>query len=106
LIQAAKIGAKGTGLEIDPTRAFIARFRLFKDKLEKKVLIKRKNFFNEDLSQASVIVVYLVPKTLEKLLPKFKKELKKGTKIVSFRYKINLPITNEDKGNKLYLYTI
>lgn len=106
LIQAAKIGAKGVGIEIDISRAFIAKCRLLKNKLQNKVQIKRKNFFEEDLSQASVIIVYLVPKTLEKLLPKFRKELKKGTKIVSFRYKINLPIKKEDKKNKLYLYTI
>ena len=31
-------------------------------------------------------LLYLVPKTLEKLIPKFRKELKKGTKIVSYRY--------------------
>ena len=106
LIQAAKTGAKGVGIEIDVSRAFIAKCRLLKNKLQNRVQIKRKNFFEEDLSQASVIIVYLVPKTLEKLLPKFRKELKKGTKIVSFRYKINLPIKKEDKKNKLYLYTI
>ena len=106
MIQAAKIGARGVGIEIDPTRAFIARFRLFKNRLENKVVIKRKNFFNEDLSQASVIIVYLVPKTLEKLLPKFKKELKKGTRIVSFKYSMSLPVKGEDRENMLYLYTI
>lgn len=106
LIQAAKIGAKGVGIEIDPTRVFVARFRLFKNKLENKIQIKRKNFFEEDLSQASVIIVYLVPKTLEKLIPKFKKELKKGTRIVSFVYEINLPLKEIDKKNKVRLYVI
>ncbi len=51
--------------------------------------------------------MYLVPATLKKLLPKFKKELKKGTRIVSFRYKIDdLSLKKEDKQNKLFLYTI
>ena len=105
LLQAAKIGAKGVGVEIDPARYLVAKLRMSKNGYEDKVKIKRKNFFNENISNASVIVVYLVPKTLEKLIPKFKKELKKGTKIVSFRYKTNLKLIEEDSKNKLYLYT-
>jgi predicted RNA methylase len=106
LIQSGKIGAKGVGIEIDPLRAWVANFRISKHKLKEKIVIKRNNFFKEDISKASVIIVYLVPATLEKLIPKFRKELKKGTKIISFRYKMNLPLKNEDKENKLYLYTI
>lgn len=106
LIQAANFGAKGIGIEIDLLRVIIARLRLRKNGLSQKVVIKRKNFFNEDISRATVVIVYLVPQTLNKLLPKFKKELKKGTKIISFRYGINLPLKKEDKENRLYLYTI
>jgi len=104
LIQSAKLGATGVGIEIDPTRVAAAKFRLWKNSVNKKVVIKRKNFFDEDLSSATVIIVYLVPVTLNKLLPKFKKELKKGTKIVSYRYKMELPIKMQDKKNNLYLY--
>lgn len=106
LLLCGKIGAKGVGVEIDPLRYFAAKIRIKINGLSKKISIKRKNFFNEDISKASVIIVYLVPKTLEKLMPKFKKELKKGTRIVSFRYEMSLPTRNEDKKNKLFLYTI
>ena len=41
-----------------------------------------------------------------KLLPKFKKELKKGTKIISCKYEIDLPILKEDKKNKIRVYVI
>lgn len=105
LLQAAKLGANGVGIEIDPSRVLVANLRVIKNNFQDKITIKKKNFFKEDLSKASVIIVYLVPKTLEKLLPKFKKELKKGTRIVSFRYKINLPVKSVDNKNKLYLYT-
>jgi hypothetical protein len=53
-----------------------------------------------------VIPVYLVPKTLEKLLPKFKKELKDGTRIVSYRYEMNLKLKEYDKTNQIRLYII
>lgn len=106
LLQAAKLGARGVGIEIDPSRAFIASLRMEKNNFQNKIAIKKKNFFQEDLSKATVVIVYLVPKTLEKLLPKFKKELKKGTRIVSFRYQMNLPLKNKDSKNKIYLYVI
>lgn len=108
LVTAAKEhGAKGIGIEIDPLRVFIARFRVWKNGLQKKITIKKKNLFDEDISKASVVIVYLVPKTLERLRKeKFMKQLKKGTRIVSFRYKINLPEKSYDKKYNLYLYEI
>jgi len=47
-----------------------------------------------------------VPKTLDRLLPKFKKELKKGTRIVSYKYEMNLPLKKYDKENQIRLYII
>ena len=106
LIQAAKLGARGVGIEIDPLRVLTARLRIFKNGLRNLLQIKRSNFFNEDISQASVVIVYLVPVALNRLLPKFKKELKKGTRIVSFVYEMKLPLKAEDKKNRIRLYTI
>lgn len=106
LIACGKLGAAGVGVEIEPSRAIIAKIRVFINKLQQKIVIKRKSFYDEDISKATVVIVYLVPKTLEKLIPKFKQELKKGTKIVSYRYKMNLSLKEEDKKNKLYLYII
>lgn len=105
LITAAKeFGAKGVGIEIDPLRALLAKLLVRLNGVSNKVRIIRGNFFNQDLSEASIVFVYLVPKTLGNLKPKFLKELKPGTKIMSFRYQINLPLIKEDKKNKIYLY--
>ncbi|MCL6096799.1 MAG: 50S ribosomal protein L11 methyltransferase [Patescibacteria group bacterium] len=106
LIAAKEFGAKGFGVEIDPLRFFFSKFIFKINGLSNKVTIKRGNLFKQDISKASVVFVYLVPKTLDKLLPKFKKELKKGTRIVSFRYEINLPLKLYDKENKIWLYII
>src|SRR3972149_9563249 len=57
LIQSAKLGAKGVGIEIDPLRAFVAKLRVYKNEVGKKINIKRNNFFKEDISKASVVVV-------------------------------------------------
>ena len=66
----------------------------------------RGDIFKEDLSSATVVYVYLVPKTLDRLIPKFKKELKKGTKIISYKYEMNLTLKKIDKENELRLYII
>lgn len=106
IVSALEFGAKGVGIEIDPLRYWLAKIRAKMNGVSDKILFKRKNFFNEDLSKATVIFVYLVPKALNKLLPKFKKELKKGTRIVSYRYEIPLPLKQYDKKNNLRLYKI
>lgn len=106
LTAAREFGAKGIGIEIDLLRYFIAALTIRIIRAQNKVRIKRKNFFDEDISLATVLFVYLVPKTLNRLKPKFLKELKKGTRIVSYRYKMDLPFVKEDSKNRLYLYKI
>lgn len=107
IITAAKeFGSRAIGIEIEPSRFLISKIRIIFNRLSSKVTVKRENFFKTDLSSATVVVVYLIPKTLEKLVPKFKKELKKGTRVVSLKYEINLSVEKKDKQNKLFLYKI
>jgi tRNA A58 N-methylase Trm61 len=106
MIAAKEFGANGIGVEIDPFRYWVSKILLKKNSVTDRVKILRKNFFTQSIKDADVIFVYLIPKTLEKLLPKFKKELKKGTRIVSFVYEINLPLKEYDKENKIRLYVI
>lgn len=104
LVATKEFRAKGVGIDIDPFRFIIASVRA---KLSGKDLrIIRGSFFDQDISKATVIFVYLIPKTLNRLLPKMKKELKKGTKIISYRYEINLPLKKFDKNHNLRLYSL
>jgi SAM-dependent methyltransferase len=105
-IAAREFGANGVGIEIDPLRYLFSKIRFKVSKLGKKVKIIKDNFNNVDISKASVIFVYLVPRALERLRPKLLKELKKGTLLASYRYKINLPLASYDKKNNVYLYEI
>jgi len=107
LITVAKeFGAKGVGIEIDPLRFLVSSILLHSNRLSQRVQIKKKNFYDVNISKASVVFVYLVPRVLEKLKPKFLKELKPGTLIISYRYKMNLPLSSCDKKNDIYLYRI
>jgi len=107
LITAGKeFGASGVGIEIDPLRVWIARVRVWFNNLLNKVEIRQEDFFKTDLSKATVVVIYLVPKALEKLIPKFKNELENGTRIVSHKYKLQLKIHKLQPKNNLFLYKI
>jgi ribosomal protein L11 methylase PrmA len=103
---AKKYRASAVGIEIDPARYFYAKIRVTLNKLNSRIRLKRKNFFKVNISDASIIVVYLVPKTLNKLKIKFLKELKPNTRIVSYKYEMDLKKIKEDKKNKLFLYKI
>lgn len=77
------------------------------------VQILQKDFFTEDLSRATHIFLYLYPNVMDDLLPKFDKELKKGTRVVSatFTFTQKQPIAEIDLqrskyklARKLYVY--
>lgn len=108
LITAAKeFGASGVGIEIDPLRASIAKTRVKAFGLSGRIRIIRKNFFAVPIDDATVVFVYLVPKALLRLEPKFLKELRPGTRIVSYRYEIPyLELLEKDDLHQLYLYKI
>lgn len=105
-VAAGEFKAKGVGIEIDPLRYLFSKVRLRINGLNKDVKIIKKNFNDVNISNATIIFIYLVPTALEKLRKKFLKELKPGTLLVSFRYKINLPLVSQDETNKIYLYRI
>lgn len=100
IITAAKyFGVKAVGIEIDPLRYFISIVRVLTGNLRDQVNIQKKNFFDVDITPATIVFMYLVPRALVRLLPKLKKELKKGTKIISYRYQI--PLSDSEKKIKL-----
>jgi 16S rRNA A1518/A1519 N6-dimethyltransferase RsmA/KsgA/DIM1 with predicted DNA glycosylase/AP lyase activity len=103
---AKKYGAKAVGIEIDIARYLFAKARVKFNRLSKQVRVVRDNFFRQPISSATVVVVYLVPKALQALRVKFLKELKPGTRVVSYRYKMNLPLIATDKKNDLMVYKI
>ncbi len=105
-VAAREFDAKGVGIEIEPFRFFLSKISLGTSGLNREIKLIRGNMFYEDLREADVVYVYLVTKTLKRLLPKFKKELRKGTRIVSYKYEMDLPLKKEDKKNELRLYVI
>lgn len=73
----------------------------------------RANFFNVPMGEATHVFLYLFPGLMNALLPKFEKELKPGTRVVScdFKFKDKQPIQIIDLrrkkynlGRKIYIY--
>lgn len=104
VVASSEFGAHTTGIEIDPLRFYITKIRILFSGL--KIRLYRKNFFEVPLSDATIIYAYLVPKALNKLIPKLKREVKPGTRFVSYKYQMKLPLIKKDIKNNLYLYKI
>ena len=75
-------GARGVGIDIDPVRIKEANENLKQSGVGDKVRFIQGDLFEQDLSKATVITLYLLPALNLKLRPKLLK-LKPGTRIVS-----------------------
>lgn len=106
IVAAKEFGATGVGIEIDPLRVWVSRLKILFNGLSDKLEIRRKSFWDQDISEATVIFMYLIPKTLIRLRPKLLKELKPGTRVVTFVYQIDLPLIAHDEKNEIYCYEI
>jgi hypothetical protein len=83
---AAEFGARGVGVEIDGDLVEIARENARRAGVADRVTILERDLFLTDLSEASVVTLYLLPIINYRLQPKFLAELKPGTRIVSHAY--------------------
>ncbi len=111
LITATKeFGAKGIGVEIDPLRFVMAKYNIWKQKAP-HLTLKKENFFKVPLSDATVIIMYLIPNALKRLTPKFLQEVKPGTRFISYRYEMpvklfkgRLHLVKHDIKHEIYIY--
>jgi SAM-dependent methyltransferase len=83
---AQKYGARGVGYDIDPERIKEANANARAAGVTERVRFIQGDLFQADLSEASVVTLYLLPEINLKLRPKLLKELKPGTRIVSHNY--------------------
>jgi SAM-dependent methyltransferase len=82
VVTAAKLGARGIGIDIDPKRVAEANENVKKNNVGDRVKILNQDLFATDLSEATVVTLYLLPNLNLKLRPTLWK-LKPGTRIVS-----------------------
>lgn len=86
VIAAAKRGATGHGIDLDPQRVAEARNNAVKSEVDDHIMFMESDLFETDFSKASVITMYLLPTINEKLRPELLDKLDPGTRIVSHSF--------------------
>jgi SAM-dependent methyltransferase len=85
---ARDFGARGVGIELDPDLVAESVRNARRAGVDGRTRFLKENIFDADLSEASVVVVYLSPELNLRLRPKLLAELKPGSRIVSHDFPI------------------
>jgi SAM-dependent methyltransferase len=102
-------GARAVGIEIRPELVKEARANAEKAGVADLVEFREGDMFEADLSEATVVTLYLLPSVNLKLRSKLFRELEPGTRIVSHDFDMDEwqpDTTIEVDGNRLFLWTI
>lgn len=87
VITAAKVfGARGVGVDIDPVRIRESDENARKIGVTDRVKFIERDLFKTDISEATVVFLYLLTELNIQLRPKLFKDLKPGTRIVSHEF--------------------
>lgn len=109
-ITAARVyGVRATGIDIDPERIAEANANVRAARVGNLVTIKRADLFTSNISDASVVTLYLLGSLNEKLRPKLLAELRPGTRIVSHAFPMGdwkPQATHQVDGNVIYMWTV
>lgn len=106
---AQKYGARGVGIELDRELVAMAIDNAKKAGVAGRVTFRQGDLFQTDLSEATVVTLYLSPSVNLRLRSKLMRELRPGTRIVSHRFPIGdwAPQAEVDvMGTKVYFWTI
>jgi SAM-dependent methyltransferase len=79
-------GARGVGIEIDPVLVALSRTNAKDAGVSDRVTFIEGDLFTADISDATVVMLYLSTSVLRQLEPRLRTELKPGTRIVSHQF--------------------
>jgi SAM-dependent methyltransferase len=87
VITAAKrFGARGVGVELQTELVEMARIGAKREGVTDRVKFVQGDLFETDIREASVVMLYLLPRFVTRLVPRLRAELRPGTRIVSHDY--------------------
>ena len=110
-IAAARLyGARGVGIEIDRIRILEANDNLRKAGVGSRVRFVQQDLFEADISEATVVTLFLLTRLNQQLMPKLKRELRPGTRVVSHQFRMDDTWPPEQTvdvdGLPVYLWTV
>jgi SAM-dependent methyltransferase len=107
---AKRYGAFGVGVEIDAKLNRRAEDNAKAAGVVDRVRFLTQDLFEADISQATVVTLFLLPRINQELMPKLRRELRPGTRIVSHQFDMGEqwpPEKSQDvNGLMIYLWTI
>ncbi|MES3019970.1 MAG: methyltransferase domain-containing protein [Pseudomonadota bacterium] len=107
---ATKYGAKGVGIDLDPERIKEARANAVNAGVGKQVMFIAGDLFKADLSDATVVTLYLLNSVNRDLRPQLWRQLKVGTRVVSHAFDMGQEWPPEKTevvdGRSIYSWTI
>lgn len=107
---AQKFGTRGFGIDINPERIKEANANAQKAGVTDRVKFLNQDLFTTDISQATVVTLYLLPQLNVKLRPQLFKQLKPGTRVVSHDFDMGEwkpdRVVQTQEGSTIYLWTI
>jgi SAM-dependent methyltransferase len=110
ILAAQKYGAHGVGVELDRRLLDISRQVAREGEVADRVTFIEGDLFTTDISEATVVTLYLSPTVNRQLEPRLRRELRPGTRIVSHQFRIGDWIPEKavraEDGTDLFLWTI
>jgi ribosomal protein L11 methylase PrmA len=109
IMAAQKFGARAVGIDIDPQRIKEANENAKNAGVTNQVRFLNEDLFQANISEATVVTLYLLDSLNEKLRPKLLRDLKPGTRIVSHAFRMGdwKPEKSLDvNGRMVYFWTV
>jgi SAM-dependent methyltransferase len=105
---AMQFGARGYGVDIDAALVREANENARQAGVADRVRFEQRDVFETDLSEATVVTLYLLTGLVNRLKPKLMNELKPGTRIVAhdFGFKDWTPDRSVNISKNYYLYVV
>jgi SAM-dependent methyltransferase len=109
IMAARERGARGVGVDLDPERIRESRENAKAAGVTHLIRFFEQDLFDTDISQATVVMIYLYPEVNLRLRPKLLRELKPGTRIVSHSHTMGDwedDATKQVEGHDLHFFLV
>ena len=110
---AQQFGARGVCVDIDPVRITESRENARQANVTDRIRFLNEDLFVTDVSDATVVTLFLSPELNLAVRPKLQRELKRGTRIVSYWHQMGdwkpqetVRVRSDGRDHPIYLWTI
>lgn len=111
---AKRFGVRGVGVDIDPDRIAESRANAKRERVEQLVEFRQQDVRDVNVSEATVVTLYLLTEANLELRPRLQAELKPGSRIVSHQFgmgdwvpaRVETVVDSYGLSRQLYLWVI